>query len=67
MAVAGTAAGPLLLAWGADALGGYVPSLWALLPLPATLALACAIALRPPRAPPPAGTAGRGLGATGNR
>lgn len=48
LSVVGAAAGPVLLAWGPDLLGGYLPTLWALIPVPLALALICAIALRPP-------------------
>jgi len=51
VSVAGTAAGPLLLAWSAEGLGGYLPALSALLPIPLLLAVACGLALRPPRPP----------------
>jgi MFS transporter, OFA family, oxalate/formate antiporter len=51
LSVAGAAAGPVLLAWGPDLLGGYGPTLWLLAPLPLALALACAIALRAPGRP----------------
>jgi sugar phosphate permease len=52
LSVVGAAAGPVLLAWGPDLLGGYLPTLWALIPVPLALALICAIALRPPRPRP---------------
>jgi MFS transporter, OFA family, oxalate/formate antiporter len=48
LSVAGAAAGPLLLAWGPEWLGGYRPTLWLLAPFPLALAVACAIHLRPP-------------------
>jgi len=50
LSVAGAAAGPVLLAWGPELLGGYRPTLWALIALPLGLALTCALALRPPDA-----------------
>jgi len=48
LSVVGAAAGPVLLAWGPDLLGGYLPTLWALIPVPLALALISAVALRPP-------------------
>jgi MFS transporter, OFA family, oxalate/formate antiporter len=51
LSVAGAAAGPVLLAWGPDSLGGYGPALWLLAPIPLVLAAACAVALRAPGRP----------------
>jgi MFS transporter, OFA family, oxalate/formate antiporter len=52
LSVGGAAAGPVLLAWGPDLLGGYGPALWLLAPIPLALAVACGIALRTPTRPP---------------
>jgi MFS transporter, OFA family, oxalate/formate antiporter len=52
LSVGGAAAGPVLLAWGPDLLGGYGPTLWLLAPIPLALAVACALALRTPGRPP---------------